>query len=170
MLRGAGVVVALVVLAACGESSPQVRVSPSAPLVAATWTQDLAFTGDVSGHMTTIVPDSGTQQSACTGAKPRIGQVWADEFFGTIDASGEIWGVDFVITNYGGPGVYKNQAIQVQVHNSDNSKVWLSLATDDVTFTLDRTQQSGTIDAALTNAASGKAGALKLAGRWNCKA
>lgn len=170
MLRGAGVVLALVVLAACGESSPQVRASPSAPAVAATWSQDLSFTGDVSGHMTSIVPNSGTVQSACTGPKPRIGQTWVDEFYGTIDTSGNVWGVDFVINNYGGPGVYKNAAVTVQVHNSDNSKVWLSLASDNVTFTLDRSQQSGTIDALLTNADSGKAGALHVSGHWNCVA
>ena len=170
MLRGAGVVVALVVLAACGESSPQVRVSPSAPAVAASWNQDLSFSGDVSGHMSTIIPDNPQITNACTGPKPRIGETWADEFFGTIDSSGDVWGVAFVIQNYGGPGVYKNVAIAVQVHSMDNSKVWITQPGDAVTFTLDRTQQSGTIDALLTNADSGKAGALHMTGRWNCKA
>ncbi|HLZ25882.1 MAG TPA: hypothetical protein VKV73_01015 [Chloroflexota bacterium] len=146
------------------------RVSSSPPPVAATWTQDLDFSGEVTGHMSSIVPDTATITNACTGAKPRIGQTWADEFYGTIDSSGDVWGVDFVINNYGGPGVYKDNAIDIQVHNSDNTKVWLRLDGDTATFTLDRTQESGTVDALLTNAGSGKAGALHLTGRWNCKA
>ena len=170
MLRGAGIVVALIVLAACGESSPVVRVSPSPPAEPATWAQDLSFSGEVSGHITSIVPNTASLQSACTGAKPRPGQTWADEFYGSIDTTGEVWGIDFVIRNYGGPGVYKDGAVQIEVHDAGNNKVWLSMGGDSVTFTLDRTQESGTIDAALTNADSGKAGALHLTGTWNCKA
>ena len=119
--------------------------------------------------MTSIVPDTGSIHSACTGPKPRPGQTWADEFYGSIDTSGAVWGVDFVIQNYGGPGVYKDGAIVIQVHDADNGKVWLTMSGDTVTFTLDRTQQSGTIDATLTNADSGKTAALHVTGRWNCK-
>jgi hypothetical protein len=140
------------------------------PAVAATWTQDLMFSGEVTGHMTGIVADTPTQQSACTGAKPRAGETWADEFYGQIDTSGVVWGLDFVIVNYGGPGVYRDQAVQVEVHDSTNAKVWENLSGDAVTFVLDRTQQSGTVDALLTSAASGKAGSVHLTGTWNCKA
>ncbi len=145
-------------------------VSPSAPGVAATWNQDLTLSGEIVGHMATIVPDNGDQRSACTGAKPRSGQTWADEFFGLIDSSGDVWGVDFVVLNYGGPGVYRDQAVAVEVHDATNLKVWENQIGDPVTFVLDHTQQSGTIDAMLTNADSGKAGGLHLTGHWNCKA
>ena len=60
------------------------------PVVAATWNQDLTLSGEVTGHMTGIVPDTSTEHSACTGAKPRAGQTWADEFFGLIDSSGNV--------------------------------------------------------------------------------
>ena len=146
MLRGAGIVAALIVLAACNESSPTVRVSPSPPPAAATWTQDLSFSGEISGHMTSIVPNTADLQTARTGATPRPTQ------------------------NYGGPGLYKDQAIEIQVHDADNAKVWLSMTGDAVAFTLDRTQQSGTVDATLTNADTGKAGSIHLTGNWNCKA
>jgi hypothetical protein len=139
------------------------------PVSVANWTQDLTLTGEVVGHMTGIVPDTSTQQSACTGAKPRAGETWADEFFGLIDSSGDVWGLDFVIVNYGGPGVYRDQAVQVEVHDSTNMNVWENQQGDAVTFVLDRTQQSGTIDALLTSAASGQAGAVHLTGHWNCK-
>ena len=140
------------------------------PAVAASWTQDLTFAGEVTGHMTGIITNTTTQQSACTGAKPRAGETWADEFYGNIDASGDTWGVDFVIVNYGGPGVYRNTAVAVEVHDATNAQVWENQSADAVTFVLDRTQQSGTIDALLTNADSGKAGGLHLSGHWNCKA
>jgi len=54
------------------------------------------------------------------------------------------------------------------VRSLDKTKVWLNIARDKVTFTVTPTQQSGTINAALTNANSGKP-ALKIAGTWNCR-
>ena len=171
MLRGAGIVALFVLAAACGGSSAASKATPSVPPVQHTWAQDLTIAGDVSGHMTGIVADVGTQTSACTGAKPRPGQTWSDKFYGTIDGSGAVWGIDFVIQNYGGPGTYTSAAVAVQLHSTDNAQVWQNTsAADKVVFTLDRTGQSGTIDALLTNAESGKAGAVHLTGTWNCKA
>jgi hypothetical protein len=169
MLRVAGIV-ALLVLAACDQTTSVARPTPSEVPTPATWTQDLTFAGEVSGHMTGIVPNNGAFTSACTGAKPRPGETWSDQFYGTVDASGTTWGVDFVINNYGGPGTYMNAAVRVQVHSIDNGQVWQNAPTDVTTFMLDRGQQSGSIDALLTNADSGKAGALHLTGHWNCKA
>jgi hypothetical protein len=54
------------------------------------------------------------------------------------------------------------------VRSTDNTKVWLNLSRDKVTFTLDQTQQSGTVTAALTDASSGKPG-LQISGQWNCR-
>src|SRR5438034_1009136 len=121
--------------------------------------------------MTAIVADVGTQTSACTGAKPRPGETWSNKFYGTIDASAAVWGIDFVIQNYGGPGTYDTRAIAVQLHSTDQAQVWQNTsASDKVVFTLDRSGQTGTIDALLTNADSGKASAEHLTGAWNCKA
>ena len=170
MLRGAGVV-ALFVLAACGQSSTTAAVTPSVPATTGSWSQDLTFSGDVHGHMTTIVADVGTRTSVCTGARPRTGQLWADRFFGSIDASGQVWGVIFNVGNFAGPGTYKGAAVSVQVFNpDDNSKLWENLNSDAVTFVLDRNEESGTVDAMLTNADTGKSGAVHVVGRWNCQA
>src|SRR5947208_3077517 len=95
MLRGAGIVALFVLLMACGESSAAQKASPSVAPVQHTWNQDLTLAGDVSGHMTGIVADVGTQTSACTGAKPRPGETWSTKFYGTIDATGAVWGIDF---------------------------------------------------------------------------
>src|SRR5438067_13277444 len=113
MLRGAGIAAALIVLAACAQSSPTAGVSPSPPPAAATWTQDLSFSGEISGHMTSIVPNTASFQSACTGAKLRPGQAWAVEFYGSIDMSGQVWGVDLVIQDYGSLGVTKDSAVSI---------------------------------------------------------
>ena len=169
MLRGAGIV-ALFVLAACGQSSVAPKVTPSAPVAQANWNQDISFQGELSGHMSGIVADVGSRTSVCTGPKPRTGQLWADRFFGTIDTSGNVWGIIFNVGNYAGPGTYKNAAVAVQVFNpNDSTHVWENLASDAVTFTLDRGQESGSVDAVLTNADTGKGGALHVTGRWNCK-
>jgi hypothetical protein len=47
--------------------------------------------------------------------------------------------------------------------------VWQSRAGDKVTFTMDRNQQSGTVDATMTSAASGKVAAQHITGHWNCR-
>jgi len=171
MLRRAGIV-ALFVLAACGQSSgPKAAVSPSVPVQPANWTQDISFSGDLTGHMAAIVADVGNRTSVCTGARPRTGQLWADRFFGAINNDGSVYGVIFNVGNYAGPGTYKDGAVTVQVFDpADPTRVWENLGADSVTFVLDRSQESGMVDAKLTNADSGKGGALHITGSWHCKA
>jgi hypothetical protein len=168
MLRAAGIV-ALIVLTACSQTSTAAVASPSPVIPAGNWTQQLTLAGDLAGQMTAIVPDVGTQVSECTGAKGGPGQVWADTFYGTIDKSGQVWAVIFFITNYGGPGTYAKAAdVSVQVQSPDMTKVWKTSAADPVTFVIDRSQQSGTVIATLTNATTGQQG-LTLNGHWNCR-
>lgn len=167
MLRAAGIV-ALIVLTACGQSSSGATPSPTPLVAVGNWTQNLTFTGEVNGQMKAIVPDSGEQQSQCTGSRTHNGETWSDYFFGTVDASGNVWGVVFVIKNFRGPGTYTNASVTVQVHSADNSKVWQSSASDKVVFVVDKSHQSGTITATMTNAATGKPG-VHLTGRWNCR-
>jgi hypothetical protein len=167
MLRAAGIV-ALIVLAACNETSAKPSPTPTPTVVQASWSQNLSFSGDISGHMAGIVPDIGSQKSQCSGGRARNGDTWADLFFGTVDSGGEVWGVVFQIANFRGPGTYQNASVTIEVHSIDATKVWQSRGADKVTFVLDRGQQSGTIDASLTNATTGKEG-LQITGGWNCR-
>ena len=170
MLRVAGIVALIVLATACGQTSPNaVVVSPSPVIAQGTWTEGLTFTGDLPGQMTGIVADTADLASACTGSKSRVGDVWADTFYGTLDTSGVIWGVVFTIQNFSGPGTYASGAMTVEMHNTDHSQVWLTLDGDKVTFTIDRTQQSGTLDATMTNATTGKVAAEHVTGTWNCR-
>jgi hypothetical protein len=169
MLRVAGIVALIVLATACEQTNVKQVASPSPVIAQGNWSQSLAFAGEVTGQMSGIVPDTGGVKSECTGSKTHIGDLWSDGFYGPVDSSGDIWGVVFLIDNFSGPGTYVNSSVKVEMHSQDTSKVWSSRDGDKVTFTIDRNQQMGTIDATLTNATSGKVAALHITGRWNCR-
>jgi hypothetical protein len=168
MLRVVGIV-ALFVLAACAQSNVNVGPSPSPVIPQGNWTENLTFTGDVVGQMSGIIPDTLDQQSACTGSRTHNGETWSDTFYGVVDASGNQWEVVFLIPNFRGPGTYQDSSANIQLQSPDASRAWLNLGGDKVSFVIDRGQQSGTIDATLTNATTGKAASVHLTGNWNCK-
>lgn len=168
MLRFVGIV-ALIAIAACGQNSTKVATSPSPVIAEGNWYESLMLTGDVPGHITGIMPDTDTQQSTCSGSKTRLGEVWADSFFAALDSSGNRWQVTFVIEKFRGPGAYAAGDVNAALQSPDNTKAWLNQAGDKITFTIDRSQQSGTIDASLTNAATGKTGSERITGQWNCR-
>ena len=168
MLRLVGIV-ALFVLAACGQNNNQAAASPSPVIAQGNWNESLTLAGDVPGQISAIVPDTETQQSTCSGSKTRLGEVWADSFYANVDSSGADWQVTFVLENFRGPGTYMNGDVNVVLQSPDNTKAWLNLSGDKVTFTIDRSQQAGTIDATLTSATSGKSGTEHITGRWNCR-
>jgi hypothetical protein len=167
MLRAAGIV-ALIVFTACGPNNSVAVASPSPVIAQGIWTQSLTFTGEITGHMVGIVADSGAQVNACTGSKTRNGEQWADTFYGMIDASGRVWEIAFLVNNFRGAGTYQSADVSLVVRSADMTRAWLNLARDKVTFTLDQSQQSGTVTAALTDASSGKPG-LQITGQWNCR-
>lgn len=169
MPRFVGIVALVVVLAACGQTTAQTVVSPSPVIAVGNWSEGLTFKGDVTGAMNGIVPDNPPQRSECTGARTHNGDTWADTFYGTVDASGAVWGVVFLIDNFRGPGTYLNQDATIEMHSPDTARVWSSADGGKVTFRLDRNQQSGTIDATLTNASTGKIGSEHITGSWNCR-
>ena len=170
MLRVAGIVALIVLATACGQTTPDAVVASPSPVIAqGTWSESLTFTGDTTGQMTAIVADTGDLLSACTGSKSRTGEVWADTFYGTVDSSGVIYGLVFTVKNFSGPGTYTSGAMTVEMHSADLTRVWLTLDGDKVNFTIDRTQQSGTLDATMTSAATGKAASEHVTGHWNCQ-
>jgi hypothetical protein len=166
MLRAAGIV-ALLVFTACGQSNVPVA-SPSPVVSQGNWTLSLSFAGAITGQMTGIVADTGDQVNGCTGAKTRTGEQWADTFYGSIDASGQVWEIVFIVKNFRGPGTYHTLDSTVVVRSLDKKRAWLNIARDKVTFNIDQTQQSGTIDAWLTDANTGKQ-AVHITGHWNCQ-
>lgn len=176
MLRVVGIV-ALLVLAACDQSSVKVGTSPSPVIAQGNWNQSLTLTGDLAGQITGIVPDQGTQQTFCSGSKVRLGETWSDSFYATVDTSGNEWQLNIIIENFRGPGTYSNKDVKISLQSPDNSKAWLNqdadavmhLDADKVSFNIDRSLQAGTLDAFLTNATTGKRGAEHITGSWNCR-
>jgi hypothetical protein len=169
MLRVVGIVALIVLATACDSTTAKTAPSPSPVIAQGNWNQNLKLSGDVPGQITSIVPDTTTQQSTCSGAKARNGEVWADSFFATVDSSATQWQLTIVVQNFRGPGTYANGDVNVVLQSPDNSKAWLSQSADKITFTIDRSQQSGTIDATMTNASSGAAAAEHVTGTWNCR-
>jgi hypothetical protein len=167
MLRAAGIV-ALIVLTACAQNNPVSVASPSPVIATGNWSQNLAFSGGVVGQMTGIVADTGDQVSACTGSKTRNGEQWADTFYATVGTNPQVWEVGFVVNNFRGAGLYHTADATIVVRSLDKKRVWLNIARDKITFALNAGQQSGTVDASLTDATTGKPG-LKITGQWNCQ-
>jgi hypothetical protein len=169
MLRVAGIVALIVLATACEQTNVKPATSPSPVIAQGNWSQNLTFAGEVTGQMSGIVPDTGGVKSECTGSKTHIGDNWAATIYGSVDSGGDTWGIVFFIENFSGPGTYVNNSVTVEMHSVDVSKVWKSREGDKVTFTIDRSQQTGTVDATLTNATSGKVGAQHITGLWNCR-
>ncbi len=176
MLRLVGIV-ALFVLAACNQTTSKAGPSPSPVIAEGNWNQNLTLTGELPGHITAIVPDQAGQQTFCSGAKARSGETWSDSFFAQVDSSGNTWQISIVIENFRGPGTYTDKDVKIALQSPDNTQTWLSqdadpvqnLGADKVSFTIGRNQQTGTVDASLTNATSGKRGAEHITGSWNCR-
>ena len=176
MLRFVGIV-ALFVLAACNQTNVKVAPTPSPVIAQGNWKQSLTLTGDLPGQITGIVADQGAQQTFCSGSKVRNGEIWSDSFYANVDSSGNAWQLNILIENFRGPGTYSDKDVKISLQSSDNGTAWLNqdadpamhLDADKVTFTIDRSLQSGTMDAFLTNAKSGKRGAEHITGSWNCR-
>jgi hypothetical protein len=169
MLRVVGIVALIVLAIACEQTTVKPVASPSPVILEGNWAQNLTFAGEVAGQLTGILPGTGDLKSECTGSKTHVGERWSDTIYGSIDASGQVGGVVILIENFSGPGTYAEKAIVVEMHSADNSKVWRSGVGDKITFTIERNQQTGTIDATMTSATTGKVAAEHITGTWNCR-
>lgn len=173
----AGMVMLACVLGGCGQGTagapsptPSESATP-APTAAPTpaghnWEENLAFAGDLSGRMATVVASAPNQVSECTGVNSRSAGTWSSAVYG--DVGGTVYGVVIVAGQYRGPGTYKDAGVSVQVTTVDHTRVWQSVAADPVTFTVNADETSGTLDASLDNLTTGKT-SLKVSGTWTCR-
>jgi hypothetical protein len=172
--RRAAIVLALFV-AACGTStaptantstptpSPSPVVSPSTGLG---WVEGLTLSGDLKGTMSVVAPNVGNQQSECSGKNSRTGGMWASTIYVLLGS--QKYGVAFLATQYRGPATYAEDVASVQVFTPDHSKAWQNLASDPVKFTVNADEESGTVDATLTNLTTTQT-KLNVRGTWSCR-
>jgi hypothetical protein len=144
-------------------ASPRPAVSPSSGLG---WVEDFTLSGDLNGTMTVVAPNAAGQQSECSGKNSRTGGTWASTIY--VLLGNQKYGVAFLSTEYRGPASYAEDVASVQVFNPDHSKAWQNLASDPVKFTVNADEESGTVEATLTNLSNGQS-KLMLKGTWSCR-
>ncbi|MGH7920212.1 MAG: hypothetical protein ACREQM_09750, partial [Candidatus Dormibacteraceae bacterium] len=127
--------------------------------------QDLTLSGDVDGTMTALAAQSAQTPSACT-ARPVQSASWASTLYGTVD--GSLYGFVATVKPYNGPGTYTAARAKVQLFGvSGQQQGWESLPGDQVSFTVDNDNLTGTVEATLTNLSSNQA-TLTMKGNWSC--
>jgi len=143
--------------------------SPSASTATAAakpnWAQALTFNGDVKGTMYQVVVGDAAIRSECTGRNSSYGGAWASTLYGTVGK--EVYGVLVTVRPYVGPGSYRVPAVSVQVSKPDGSAIWQTSGGDPATFVVGSDEESGTLQATLTDLNS-NATKLRLSGRWSC--
>jgi hypothetical protein len=140
--------------------------SPVSAEAGAGWAQALDFSGDVRGAMYRVVPGDGATRSECTGRNSRPAGAWVSALFGPVGP--DVYEVLVTVRPYRGPGTYRAPDVMVQVSRPDGSAVWQTSGSDSATFGVGAGEESGSVDATLTNLASTTT-ALRLDGRWSCR-
>lgn len=139
--------------------SPTPQVGPPAAA------QNLTFSGELNGTMTSLVAQSPQTPSACS-ERPVEAAAWASTLYGVID--GSVYGFVLTVKPYNGPGTYSAAQAQVQLFSvSNGEKTWESLSGDDVTVTVHNDNLTGTVQATLTDLDSNQP-ALTVKGDWSC--
>src|SRR5919204_1524465 len=143
-----------------GGSSPAAQPSSQrvGPPAAA---QELSFSGDLSGTMSRLTAAA----SECT-ERPRTTGAWASTLYGYL--GGRVYGVVVLVKPYNGPATYDGTEAQVQILSQDQQGVWQSVSGDQVSFTVDNGEQTGSMEANLHNLRSNQR-SLKVQGRWSCR-
>jgi hypothetical protein len=165
-------VLGALLLAACSLVEPvPPSASPAASGAGATsprgsWVEDLAFSGDLVGSMGQVVAGDPNARSVCTGGRGAASGTWVLTLYGRVARN--LYGVEVVVDDYRGPGTYPAPRASVQVYRPDGSAAWRTVQGDRATFSVDAGQQSGKLDATLTNLANDRS-KLNVRGRWSCQ-
>jgi hypothetical protein len=163
----------VVTITGCSVLEQQVSVSPTptpTPFVASTapppWTEDLTFSGDLSGTMNRVVAGSAGMRTICTGQRGQSGDTWVLTLFGPVGRA--TYGLQLTVGDYRGPGTYQAPQASMQVFKPDAALGWQSLDGDQVALVLDPSRQSGTVEATLTNLTNNTS-KVRVSGRWSCR-
>ncbi len=159
-------------LAGCSMLEPEPSAATSSsptPFVGVTphaaWVEDLTFSGDFTGTLNQVSPGEAGMRTACTGPRGRDTGVWVLTLFGLVGS--RTFGLQVTVGDYRGPGTYAAPQASMQVFRPDAVAGWRAAGGDQVAFTVAADEQSGTLDAHLTNLTDNRS-QLRVRGRWDC--
>jgi hypothetical protein len=81
---------------------------------------------------------------------------------------GTVYGLVTTVAAYRGPGLYRGPDVKVQMLRQDGSAVWRSEPGDQVTFVVSVDEESGTLDATLTELSTDTT-KVHVTGHWSCQ-
>jgi hypothetical protein len=146
-------------------ATPETVVS-SDPEVACIWPEDLKFSGAFQFNVRKT--DCVGRTPSCTGKDGASALSVHLPFIHEFDVyHNELW-ID--VHGFHGAGTYDGQATSVVVVNVDYLNRWQNISGDPVAFVVDSNLESGSLDATLTNNLPGNLRALKVSGKWTCRA
>lgn len=168
-----GIVLFLGACASAPDALPATSPTPlptSTPVVAsglanAPWPLDLALTGDLAANVTGTAPGDPSMANECTGKNSARAGSWASTM--ALNVGGERFALVILAGSYKGAATFTN-AVSVEVHSADLTRVWQNRSGDAVSFTVAPNEESGRLQATLSSA-SAPAQKLKLIGRWSCQ-
>jgi len=169
----AAALIVVVAIAGCSVLEQQISVSPTptpSPFVASSapppWTEELKFSGDLSGTMNQVVAGSAGIRTICTGQRGQSGDTWVLTLFGPVGRA--TYGLQLTVSDYRGPGTYQAPQASMQVFRPDATLGWQSRDGDQVSLVLDTSRESGTLEATLTNLTNDSS-KVQVSGHWSCK-
>jgi hypothetical protein len=138
------------------------------------WTEDLTLTGDVHGHVTSTVANKGPLRNTCTGKTSKaIGKY---SLLLIIATAQDVWGFTVDVDRYQGPGTYtltpdSQNYPRTGLVNAGHTASWHSVLSDTVVFTVDPTEEAGTISATMSNFSipASSAPPETIDGSWSCR-
>ena len=176
----AGAAAVLLALAVVGvfqleNGAPVGRPLVHPPFDSGVWTEDLTLTGDVRGHVTTTVANKGPLRNTCTGKTSKA--IGAYSLLLTIATDQGVWQFTVDVDHYQGPGTYTltpdspiyPRALLV---NNRQTADWHSELPDTVVFTVDPTEEAGTISAKMSvylAIPASTAPPETINGSWSCR-
>lgn len=164
-------VVTALILTGCGSNPvPALRPSPSPVRTPATWSEDLTLSGDINAHATATAPDSGGTTSSCSG---KFSTTSGYSLILSLPTDHGIFQLFATVHAYSGPGTYTSGPsgrISAGIINPERTSSWTTAPDDPVTFTVNPSQESGTIDAAFSLHNHDTAATKEMVkGMWSCR-
>jgi hypothetical protein len=169
----------LLTLAACASpsaaapaASPRPSPTPSAVVVVtpfpasgnAPWSLNLDLTGALAAHVSGTAPSDDTIHNDCTGpGSSQLGS-WGSTM--AFQVGQRRYALFMLVKGYLGAGVFSS-GVNVEVSSEDQSQAWQNGTDDRASFTVGPDEQSGLVDAVLSNVAT-PAQKLNITGRWSC--